>query len=113
MAGEGDVPPAGEMSGRTGSMQYTICTAIAIIGTRCREWPRCREGDGFVRDWHEMITRIEVNKYGIASVWLKERGLLVFVPATDVGGYQVVAYAPLSRKLRSRGCGLPESLTRN
>lgn len=65
-----------------------------------------------MHDWHHMITRIEVNKFGIASVWLKEKGLLLFVPTVEFGGYSVVNYAALQRKLAARGIW-PDSLRRN
>lgn len=60
-----------------------------------------------------MITSIDVNRFGIASVWLKEQGLLLFVPTVAVGDYRVVCFDSLYTKLQRRGYWWPESLRRN
>jgi len=60
-----------------------------------------------------MISGIEVNHYGIASVWLKEPGLLIFAPSVRFGASCVVRYEPVLRKLRSKGLLWPESIHNN
>lgn len=93
-------------------MQNTICAASGSSGANCQSLRGVLGGDAAVHDWHRMITRIEVNKFGIASVWLKEKGLLLFVPTVKLGGYSVVNYTALVSKLSARGVW-PDTLRRN
>ena len=68
---------------------------------------------GIVGDWHHLIERIEVNKYGVALVWVRGKKQIFRTPAFRIGHFQIVRYRSLIECLQSGGFWWSDDVVRN
>lgn len=64
-------------------------------------------------DWHHLIERIEVNKHGVACVWVREKNHMFLTVACRIGRFQIVRYINLMARLQSAGLWWTDDLARN
>lgn len=66
-----------------------------------------------VGNWHHLIERIEVNKNGVASVWVSEKNHMFLTAAYRIGHFQIVRYKSLMGRLQSCGLWWSDDVARN
>lgn len=64
-------------------------------------------------NWHHLIERIEVNRNGVASVWVREKNQMFLAAAYRIGSFRIVRYRTLMKRLQACGSWWSDDIIRN